>query len=303
MGDLKLFKTDAGAVAEIPGSAAQVEKSLQDLIERHLETFLGVRMLASEHRTGKVHGGRIDTLGIDENESPVIVEYKRATSENVINQGLFYLDWLLDHRGEFQLLVLSKLGGDVADRIDWSSPRLICVAGDFTRYDEHAVQQIGRNIELIRYRRFGDDLLALELVNAPKSLATTIDSGSKTGQNAAYKTVSEYLEQSPTALRELYDDLASFLESMGDDVQTKVTKAYIAFRRLRNFASVEVHPQAHELLVFVKVDPDSVELEKGFTRDVRQIGHFGTGDLEIRLRDHDTLEQAKPLIQLSYEAS
>ncbi len=41
---------------------------------------------------------------------------------------------------------------------------MICIAGDFTRYDEHAVKQISRNIELIRYRRFGDDLLLLDLV-------------------------------------------------------------------------------------------------------------------------------------------
>ena len=67
-------------------------------------------MLASEYSTGPKHGGRIDTLGIDENGNPVIIEYKRATNENVINQGLFYLDWLLDHRAEFKLLVMERLG-------------------------------------------------------------------------------------------------------------------------------------------------------------------------------------------------
>jgi hypothetical protein len=35
--------------------------------------------------------------------------------------------------------------------------------------------------------------------------------------------------------------------------------------------------------VFVKVDPTSVPLEPGFTRDVSNVGHFGTGDLEITL--------------------
>jgi hypothetical protein len=37
---------------------------------------------------------------------PVILEYKRAMNENVVNQGLFYLDWLMDHRKDFQWLVL-----------------------------------------------------------------------------------------------------------------------------------------------------------------------------------------------------
>src|SRR5579864_1259077 len=114
MSDIKLFRIGNGMVAPLQGSSVAVEKSLQDLIERYLEAFLGVRFLASEHRTGKTHGGRIDTLGIDENGSPVIIEYKRALNENVINQGLFYLDWLMDHKGEFEVLVWKTLGKDQA---------------------------------------------------------------------------------------------------------------------------------------------------------------------------------------------
>jgi hypothetical protein len=49
--------------------------------------LLGVRFLASEFVTS--NGGRIDTLGLDENGCPVVIlEYKRASNENVINQGL-----------------------------------------------------------------------------------------------------------------------------------------------------------------------------------------------------------------------
>ena len=129
---------------------------LECLFEKSLETLIGVRLLASEFIT--THGGRIDRLGLDENGCPVILEYKRTTNENVINQGLFYLDWLMDHKKDFQWLVLEKLGKEAADNVDWSAPRLICIAGDFTRYDDHAVKQIQRNIELIRYRRFDSDL-------------------------------------------------------------------------------------------------------------------------------------------------
>ena len=166
MSDIKLFRVEADHVQELSGSSVALEKSLQSLIEQHLEAFLGVRFLATEYTTGKSHGGRIDTLGIDENNSPVIIEYKRATNENVVNQGLFYLDWLLDHRAEFTLLAMKQLGPEMEGVIDWSSPRLICIAGDFKKYDEHAVAQINRTIELVRYRKYGDDFIVLELVNA-----------------------------------------------------------------------------------------------------------------------------------------
>jgi hypothetical protein len=131
-----------------------------------------VRFVASEHSTGKKHGGRIDSLGLDENGSPVIFEYKRSVNENVINQGLFYLDWLLDHRAEFELLVMKNLASEVAEQVDWSGPRLICVASDFTRYDEHAIAQINRSIELVRYRDYDGTFLTLDLIASTSATAT-----------------------------------------------------------------------------------------------------------------------------------
>lgn len=148
MSDIQLFCYGKNGVSELPGKSAAIEKDLQKLIESHMEAFLGVRFLATEYSTGKTHKGRIDSLGLDENNTPVIIEYKRQSNENVINQGLFYLDWLLDHQAEFRWLVMDKFGKQVADDIDWSNARVICIAADFTKYDEHAVAQINRNINL-----------------------------------------------------------------------------------------------------------------------------------------------------------
>jgi predicted transport protein len=117
------------------------------------------------------------------------------------------------------------------------------------------------------------------------------------------KTVTEYLEQSPTDMRDLYQAFEDFALALGDDVTRKALKLYFAFRRIKNFACVEVHPQSKKLLVFAKVNPNDVELIDGFTRDVSKIGHFGTGDLEIAMRSLDDLERAKQLIVASYEAS
>lgn len=303
MSDLKLFRTEGGNAAEIEGRAVTLEKSLQGLMERNLESMLGIRFLASEHSTGSVHGGRIDTLGLDENGCPVIIEYKRAVNENVINQGLFYLDWLMDHRADFKLLVLDRLGREVADDIDWSSPRLLCIAGDFTKYDEHAVKQMNRNIELLRYKRFGEELLLLELINATaaEGAKTTLGSGDSSGHN--YKTIDQVIDEAPSDLRDLYEELRATLLALGDDVQEKTLRFYVAFKRLKNFACVELRPSKGHLLAFVKVNPDEVQLEDGFTRDVREIGHFGTGDLEITIRSSNDIQRAHDLFVRSYEAS
>jgi predicted transport protein len=306
MSDIKLFRIANGSVGELAGSSVALEKSLQNLMEKHLDAFLGVRFLASEYSTGKTHAGRIDTLGLDENNCPVIIEYKRSLNENVINQGLFYLDWLLDHRAEFTLHCMKMLGPEIQDQVDWTAPRLICIAGDFTKYDEHAVAQINRNIELVRYRRYGDEFMVLELVNA--STGSPVEpSGTGAGPmlkpKTSDKTVNYYLEQAPIDLKDLYQAFADFALALGDDVTRKALKPYFAFRRIKNFACVEVYPQAKKLLVFVKVNPDTIELVPGFTRDVRKIGHVGTGDLEITMTTLDDLERAKPLIVASYEGS
>lgn len=313
MSDIKVFKLTSDAPQEMQGSSVALEKSLQNLIEQNMETFLGVRFLATEYYTGRVHNGYIDSLGIDENGCPVIIEYKRSLNENVINQGLYYLDWLMDHKAEFELLVMKQHGKEASENIEWPSPRLLCIAGDFTRYDEHAVQQINRNIELIRYRKYGSELLLLELVNA--ITATTVPTGTGLTKRppapkpttpptkGQYKTVTEYQEQASDQLRDLFGALKDYLLALGDDVQIKTLKYYFAFKRIKNFACVEIHPWYERLVVFVKVDPDTVEVKEGFTRDVRNVGHFGTGDLQIFIKTMDDLEAVKPLLLKSYENS
>lgn len=307
MSDLKLFKISSSGVSELTGATLPLERSLQTLFERNLNGLLGVRFLASEYKTTN---GRIDTLGIDENFCPVIIEYKRASNENVINQGLFYLDWLMDYRRDFSWLVMERYGKDEASKIEWSAPRLICIAGDFTRYDEHAVKQISRNIELIRYRRFEDDLLLLDLVtttasNAPARIDSTIDdlhAGAVTGPTK-YKSVTEYLADSDSNVKDIYESARALLRALGDDVQERTLKNYFAFTRLKNFACVEIKPSARKVLVYLKVDPETVNIETGFTRDVRKIGHFGTGDLEVTLSKAEDVERAKPFFETSYQAS
>ncbi|ALV57288.1 DUF91 domain-containing protein [Burkholderia cenocepacia] len=307
MSDIQLFRLSNGAASELPGQAAKLEKQLQALIEANMPAFLGARFLASEYATGKTHKGRIDTLGLDENGCPVIIEYKRHSNENVINQGLFYLDWLLDHQAEFRWLVMEQLGKDVAEHIEWSGTRLLCIAADFTRYDQHAVQQIPRNIELIRYKLFGDDLLLLELVNAQSVADATASKPGQTDQptepevpKAAGKdkSLDEQLALASTEIRDLYAQLTGSLVALGDDVQEKRLKLYTAFRRLKNFACVIVYP--NRILVTLKLDPASVEQEEGFSRDVSQVGHWGTGDVELTLRTLTDLERAKPLLERSY---
>ena len=289
MSDIKLFEIKS-AVKERPSSAVLLERDLQTLIENNMETFFGVRFLKSEYA---ITEGRMDSIGIDENNSPVIFEYKRSVNENVINQGLFYLDWLLDHQADFKLLVIEKLGTAAANKIDWSVPCLICVASDFTKYDIHAVNQMQRNIRLVKYRKYGADLLLFEHLNAPavKAISPKPDGG---GQ----KTHLEKVALASAGTKRLYHEACGFIESLGDDISSNQLKYYIAYKKVSNLFCVEIYKD--HIHVYVKLDPETVKIEKGFSRDVRNIGHYGTGDLELTIRTVDDIAKAKPIMQRAY---
>ncbi|WP_237278580.1 DUF5655 domain-containing protein [Sulfitobacter sp. M39] len=224
----------------------------------------------------------------------------------VINQGLLYLDWLVTHRGDFEMLVLKTFGVEAAQSVEWSSPRLICIAGDFSKFDEHAIKQMNRNIDLLRYVRFGDDLLLLEQINAAVSLstaATTVTGNNSAAAKAKYITVTDYPSKADTGLTDLYLASKDYLMGLGDGVQHKTLKNYFAFERIKNFACVEVKNQDKKVVLYLKMNPDTVELIDGFTRNVRKIGHFGTGDLEVTVRSLSDMEKAMPLIEQSYESA
>ncbi|GAA2274613.1 DUF5655 domain-containing protein [Kitasatospora cystarginea] len=296
---LRMFRLDGGKAVEIASSAAALERHLQTCIEHNMTTMLGIRFLDSEVSTGPVHAGRIDSLGLDEDGSPVVVEYKRTRDENVINQGLYYLAWLRDHQGDFEALVARVLGPEAVEQVDWTSPRIICIAAGYSKFDRHAVGEIDRRIDLVQYRRFGDDLLSLDLVTSSAGTSARAAERQPGLQATGRKTMAQRLAGAPAAVRDLYEDLDGRLLAFGDAHAVEL-KQYVAYRRGGNFATVKVLTTG--LRVFLRLDPRSIVLEEGFTRDVTDVGHHGTGNLEVRINSAADLDRAMPLLRASYEA-
>jgi predicted transport protein len=293
------------SVFQIKPSSFKNEKELQTLFENNMEVLLGVRFVATEFTTGDRQRGRIDSLGLDEDNSPVIIEYKKSSKENVINQGLFYLDWLVDHKGDFTLVAQKALGKDV--EISWSSPRVILIAERFSEYDKYAVNRIGANIELWTYRLYADEYIFLETIYA----ATSQKIGKKSQKKVAGKiekgndeeikyTLAYHLAGKSKALKTLFDALQDeiFLLSADDDILEKPKKTYISYKHGKNFC--EVKPQATSLKIWLDIEFNDLDDPKDIARDVKKIGHHGTGMVEIRLSSLDDLDDIMYLIEQSY---
>nr|WP_237693684.1 DUF5655 domain-containing protein [Streptomyces sp. SID2888] len=208
---------------------------------------------------------------------------------------MYYLAWLMDHRAEFERLVRDRLGVTAASQVLWSGPRLICIAGDFTRYDVHAVREHRRSIDLVRYRLFGSDLFGLETV-------ASVRGGMQVARAPRRRRVARAAGVQGASMVELACVVDEVLLGLGDGVNRVERKQYRAYQRLRNFACL-CPPQRSKLLVYLKVDPKDVDLVPGFTRDVSGLGHHGTGDLEVQLRTPRDVERAHELFRASYAAA
>lgn len=296
----------------VKSSNFTLEKELQTLVEKNLDTIFSCRFVASEFSTGAEHAGRIDTLALSEENNPVIIEYKKVESSDLVNQSLFYLSWLQDHKGDFQVAATKALG---EVDIDWSDIRVICIAPGFKKYDLHAVKMMGANIELWKYRRFENNTLFLDEVfnrSSVKTISTIVPDKIKdpkmveAGKKAAHTratgvyTVEEHFENIDQSIFNMATEIQEYILQLDDSVEEVPKKNYLAYKLNKNFVCMEI--QKKKILLFLKLDPTDPEtpLPKN-GRDMRNKGHFGTGDFELTIANLENVEEAKPFIQKSFE--
>ena len=281
------------------------EKELQKLIESNLEQVFGCRFIATEFPTGEVHAGRIDTLALSEENNPVIIEYKKKMSPNLINQSLFYLAWIQDHRGDFEIVAQKTLGNQV--QVDWSDIRVICIAPDYKKYDLHAVQVMGANLELWTYQLFANNSLYLEKA-LQESTATSSANDFKeltAGQKAALSrktgsyTVEQHFENKPTDIQDLARAIQEFVVGLDSTIEEVPKKFYIAYKLSKNFICMRI--QQGKIKINAGLDPKKVDAPKQLSPKDATGDHYGTCNLELSIKNLKDLELAKPLLERAYQ--
>lgn len=306
---MPLFQLKSTSLVPIAQCDFPTEKVLQKLIEDNLEAVFNFRFIATEFSTGAVHAGRIDTLALSEDGNPVIIEYKKVASSELINQSLFYLSWITDHHGDFEIAAQKVLGKSV--EINWNDVRVICVAPNYKKYDLHAVQVMGANIELWTYRRFENDVVYFEEVYK-KSISSSlvalndkdpvmVAAGKKAAATKALGgwTFDKHLEAKNPQISSLAIAIQEYLLGLDSAMEEAPQKLYVAYRITQNVVCVEV--QTKKILTFLKLNPKKHRGPPGISRDMSNIGHFGTGDLEITIKTDADFELAKPFMKLAYE--
>ncbi len=309
---MAIFEIDKGKAKRVRLSEFKLEKDLQHLIENNLETIFNCRLIATEFSTGNIHSGRIDTLAISEDNNPVIIEYKKVASSDLINQSLYYLHWIKDHKGDFQIAANKALGKDV--EVDWSDIRVICLAPEYKKYDLHAVQVMGANIELWQYKTYENGILNIEEVfkravtssHQPTETLTgknpvMVEAGKKaalTRKTATY-TLEEHCENLDKNILDLFNAVRDYIVTLDSSIEEVPKKHYIAYKTSQNFACLQTYRK--KLTLYLKLNPQEVNPMPKQARDVREIGHYGTGDFELTIQNLTDFEETKHLISEAYK--
>lgn len=307
---MPLFQIEHQTLKPVEQSNFLAEKRLQALIEANLDPVFKCRFVATEFNTGPQHGGRIDTLALSEDDNPVIIEYKKVESSELVNQSLFYLSWINDHKGDFEIAAQRAIGSNV--KIDWSAVRVICIAPNYKKYDLHAVQMMHADIELWTYRLYKNDTIHLEEVlpggrsaqgnTGPTDVKNPImvEAGKKAAQTRLTGVYSfdGHLEGKSADIHAIALAVQEFIARLDPAIEEAPKKNYIAYRTTQNIVCMEV--QQRKVYLFLKLDPTEHPGPPGLSRDVSETGHFGTGDLEVTIRTLDDLDLAKPFIELAY---
>jgi predicted transport protein len=289
-----------------------VERELQRLVEANLGTLFRCRLVASEFPTGSQHGGRIDTLALSEDSCPVIIEYKKVASSELVNQSLYYLAWIDDHKGDFEVAARKALGSQIS--VDWDEVRVICLAPSYKKFDVHAVKMMDTGIELWTYRLFSNQTLYIEEVQQKEPFGGAAD-GTNSGKNpimiAAGKkaamsrktgiyTFEQHLEDKPAPIKEIVLAVREYVSGLDTAIEERPKKYYVGYRTTQNIVCMDARKK--NVYLFLKLNPKKVPEEKGFIRDMTNIGHYGTGDVEITLKVMKDFERAKQYIKQAYDS-
>lgn len=306
-----LFQIDkpSGNFSQVKQANFQLEKDLQNLVEKNLEAVFNCRFVASEFYTGNVHGGKIDTLGLSEENNPVIIEYKKVVSSSLITQSLYYLAWIQDHKGDFELATNAALGSNTI--VDWSEIRVICLAPDYRKYDLHAAQVMNTAIELWKYRQFENGSLLLEPVYQELSTKST-----KKGQTVNLAglepesnlrsdpiqswSIDYHLNGKSDAIKHLFTAVQDFILELDSAIEAVPKKMYVAYRIAQNIVCIEIGKS--NLRLFVKLSAGDIQSPPATYTDVTNLGHHGTGDSKFTIASREEFEQVKPFIQQAYNA-
>jgi predicted transport protein len=303
---VRVYSVTGTKLVEIPEEQFPLERNIQELTEANLETVFSLELVNSEF---DLHGLRIDTLAFDGDAAAfVIIEYKKDRNFSVVDQGVAYLNLMLNNKADFILEYNEQTTHSLKrDDVEWSQSRVIFVAPEFTKYQQMAIGFKDLAIQLFEVHRYKNSLLVFNEIK-PSDRRESIISVAK--GNPLAKRVSEeikvytegdHLKPVDDKIKELYSELKTNILNFGKDIEVRPKKQYVAFRRKQAFVSFMFRKSKIKIYLNVEIDQLNDPLKQA--RDVSDEGHYSSGKTEMIVGDRSDLPYTLSLIKQAYEKS
>lgn len=294
---MPLFRLKDNRVEKVNGCEFRDEAELEKLMEDNLEELTGIKLLERQY---PIPNGRIDTLGIDEDGIPVVIEYKWIKDSSAIIQGLFYLDWVKQNKRTIDLLVKEKFKGKV--EVNWGvQPRLVIIAKGFNEKELSAINQVVPSVELKKYSFYGD-LFNIEDVNVVRQKRSS--NGKDAAEPSKGRKLKEYtldglLAKATPDMKVLFENLREKILAISDDVWEKVGAWYCDYRITSTFVSPNI--QKDGLKIFIKMGERKIDDPEGWTKPIPATYGFGKLNRVFKIKSADQLDYAMKLIKQAYD--
>ncbi len=212
----------------------------------------------------------------------------------------------MDHKEKLEILCQNK---KINIEIDWDSPRVICIAESYSKFDLDTADILPVNIELLRYRIYDENILYLEPENYQKVKISTsgiIKKGKtqkvKNAQLQKIYSIDDHLAGINKETLDLFQDLRERILSLDQNIIEEAKSKYIAYKNSTNFVDVVIYQFG--LKIFLNVKSGQLNDPQKLARDLtkpRVIGHWGNGDYEVKFESKNEAEAIFALIKQSYD--
>lgn len=299
---MHLFIKNGKSLNNLSEKPFKLEKDIQGIFEANLETLTGWKFIKSEFT---IKANRIDTLAYDiENNSFIIIEYKKDRHSSVVDQGVSYLNLMLEYKADF-IVEYNESQNEVIKRIDidWSQSKVVFVSPAFTDFQKQASNFKDLPIELWEIKQYENDIILINPIKKSKAAPSIKEVRSE--QNSAINKVTKevtvyteelYLSEKNDSVIELYEDYKQAILNLSSEIELHPKKWYIAFKTKTNIIDIEV--QTNTLKMWINLKKGQLDDPKNLMRDVSQLkGHNGNGDYEVIVKDTENLEYIMSLVK------
>lgn len=299
---MQIYQSHGQKLVELIEQPFRLEKEIQTIFEKNLDEFTGLEFIKSEFT---IKSNRIDTLAFDpESKAFVIIEYKRERNFSVIDQGVSYLNLMLEYKADFIVEYNESQAKNLKRQdVDWSQSRIIFVSPSFTDFQKQSTNFKDLGIELWEIKRYQDGIVSVNPLLKTKS-APSIKQVQMVESEDIKKIAKEiqqydedfHLDDKSDDIKELYERFRDAILNLAPDLEINAKKLYIAFKKSkRNIVYIEVQKKILRLTLNAKIG--SLDDPKTLLRDVSTIGHWGVGDYQTDVSDTENLEYILSLIK------